>query len=106
MGGDLTFLRLSNETSDDIKEDVINKEYETFASECTEFVRLYPDEIVGVFGDNINEENTPGRKDRSTESIRQLGISMRDNMRNQLQRSGFKRVTFYKRNRNNHVVNV
>ena len=44
-----------------------SNEFTYYSSECTEFARLYPEEIIGVFGDNVNEEQSRGRKDRETE---------------------------------------
>ena len=33
-------------------------EFRNYEREVTEFASLYPDELVGVFGDNINNEQT------------------------------------------------
>ena len=80
-------------------------EFSSFERECTEFARLYPDELVGVFGDNVNNEETQvGRPPIEEKNLRVLGSSICDNMRNQFKRGGFKRVAFYKRNKNNDVV--
>ena len=32
------------------------QEFNTFERECTEFSKLYPEALVGVFGDNTNDE--------------------------------------------------
>ena len=76
-----------------------------FERECTEFSKLYPETLVGVFGDNTNDEIKVGRNPRHIEELRYLGIQMRDNMRNALFRGNMKRSNkkYYKRNQNNHV---
>lgn len=42
-----------------------NDDFKFFSKECSEISRLYPDEIVGTFGDNVNEKNlVDSRKSR------------------------------------------
>ena len=40
------------------------EEFNEFEREVTEFARLYPDSIIGVFGDGVNDENFQGRNTR------------------------------------------
>lgn len=106
-------LRLHNFLVDyrESKQDINDKyshsakaEFRNYEREVTEFASLYPDETVGVFGDNVNSEETQvGRPPVEEKNLRELGSSMRDNKRNQFKRGGFKRDAFYKRNKNNHV---
>ena len=60
------------------------EEFNEFERELTEFACLYPESIVGVFGDGVNDENFQDRNPRAIEELRSLGMDMRDNMRNQL----------------------
>ena len=88
--------------------DCMSKEFEDFEVECSTFSRIYPEEIVGVFGDNRNDERKKGRLDQETTELRKLGSSMRDFLRDSLVRNGLKRkkIKRHKRNMNNHVVTI
>ena len=90
----------NNKDSSEDKED-----FNEFEKELSEFSKLYPESIVGVFGDGVNDETFQGRNTRAIEELRSLGMDMRDNMRNQLARHNKKRVNTrgYKKNQNNHV---
>ena len=68
------------------------EEFNEFEKELTEFSRLYPESIVGVFGDGVNDETFQGRNTRAIEELRSLGMDMRENMRNKLARHNKKRL--------------
>ena len=77
----------NNKDSSEDKED-----FNEFEKELSEFSKLYPESIVGVFGDGVNDETFQGRNTRAIEELRSLGMDMRDNMRNQLARHNKKRL--------------
>lgn len=99
----LVNYRESNLDKNDESRQTEKEEFRNYANEVTEFAKYYPEEIVGVFGDNINNEGA-GRPSVEEKALRKLGSSMRNNRRNQFKRGGFERVSFCKRNKNNHVV--
>ena len=82
-----------NEEKKKTKDSSEDKEdFNEFEKELSEFSKLYPESIIGVFGDGVNDETFQGRNTRAIEELRSLGMDMRDNMRNQLARHNKKRV--------------
>ena len=83
-------------------------EFDEYELDCTKFSAMYPEELVGVFGDNQNDERKKGRLDKNITELRNLGSSMRDYLRDSLDRNGMKRIRKkrYKRNQNNHVISL
>ena len=62
-----------------------------FEEECNHFSQLYPDQIIGVFGDNINEETGRRKYDKLTERLKKLGELYRDKIATKLYRKGYVR---------------
>ena len=80
-------------------------DFKFFSKECSEFSRLYPDEVVGTFGDNVNEENPCGFKEKREADLQKLGVKKRNVLRDILYNEGLKRIrSNFRRNRNNHVL--
>ena len=98
----LVDYRLQNREEDEQWE---KEDFQFFAQECSDFARLYPDEVVGTFGDNVNKESGVGVKEKHLQALTKLGVKVRNLIRNKLDREGLKRERGnFKRNRNNHVV--
>ena len=62
-----------------------------FEEECTNFSQMYPDEIVGVFGDNVCEENPRKKLELLQESLKELGEIRRNEIATRLALKGFRR---------------
>ena len=92
-----------NKSHDDEKWD--NKDFKFFSKECSDFSKTNPDEIVGTFGDNVNEENPSGFKEKREAALQKLGVDKRNVLKNILSNEGLQRVrSNFRRNRNNHVI--
>ena len=61
-----------------MKEDYNRNEIEMYQNDCVTYSRLYPDGLIGVFGDNHNEEVERGNNDLETTKARTLGKNFRD----------------------------
>ena len=71
-----------------------------------DFVSINPDEIVGVFGDNRNEENVRGRRNNEVAELRRMGEQLRNLIRDRFKSEGLRRPnrSLSRRNEVNHTV--
>ena len=96
----IDFRENSNKSSENSLEN-----YDQFVNDCTDFCKLYPDEVIGTFGDGRNDERHAGRNEKGIELMRKYGMSFRESLCRRLKKNGLHRQQkiFY-RNKNNHVM--